>query len=705
VKDFRSRLTRLASNFWWSWSIAPTLLFRSIDQQLWRDVNHNPIAFLEEIDSARLEELSKDAQILAHTTHAERCLQEYLENPNHWSSWNAPGMRAKPAAYFSLEFCIHESLRTYSGGLGVLAGDHLKSCSDLGVPIYAVGLLYRQGYFRQEIDEAGLQHEVYHDLDTDRVALELVCNGEGAPLHVTVPVGEDLIELRVWKAQVGRCPLFLLDLLGAALEKFPRTLRLYGGDKRTRIVQELVLGIGGYRTLRELGVRPGVLHLNEGHSAFATLEAIAERMEERGLEFQQAAVEIAESVVFTTHTPVAAGHDRFDPALVLKYLRPLRERLGLSEEEFLALGRVSRNDASEEFCMTVLALTLSRRSNAVSSLHGGVSRNMWRGLWPEWRAVDIPIGHVTNGVHVDTWLAPELEALYAGCLGRDWERSMCRAERWRGIDQLDALNLWSVKVALKGKMFNFIKRREERRRERLGKVELSPLPNFRLGALTIGFARRFASYKRALLLFDDYERAKRIITNPDCPVQLIFAGKAHPADEPGKALLQRLVEISNDPDLKGHVFVLENHDMNVSRHLLQGCDLWLNAPRRPLEACGTSGMKAVFNATLNCSILDGWWDEGYDTQNGFAFGDGLVHIDSEEQDRRDLLKLYEVLENEVVPLFYLRDEQGVPTEWLARVKNALKTLAWRYNSDRMVMEYVQHSYLDAAKIRTAESLS
>jgi starch phosphorylase len=330
---------------------------------------------------------------------------------------------------------------------------------------------------------------------------------------------------------------------------------------------------------------------------------------------------------------------------------------------------------------------------------------MWRGLWPEWRSVDVPIGHITNGVHVDTWLAPELASLYASCLGTDWERSMGRAERWRGIDQLDALNLWSVKVALKGKMFGFIKRREERRRERLGDVDMPPLPNFSEDILTIGFARRFASYKRALLFFDDYERAKRIITNPDFPVQMIFAGKSHPADEPGKALLQRLVEISNDPDLEGHVFVLENHDMNVSRHLLQGCDLWLNAPRRPLEACGTSGMKAVFNATLNCSILDGWWDEGYDTQNGFAFGKGLVHVDTKEQDRRDLMDLYDVLENEVVPLFYLKDEQGVPTQWLTRVKNALKTLAWRYNSDRMVMEYVQLSYLDAAKIRTAESLS
>ncbi|MBW2713796.1 MAG: alpha-glucan family phosphorylase, partial [Deltaproteobacteria bacterium] len=544
----------LANNFWWSWHSEPTHIFRSIDQPLWRRVNHNPIAFLEEIDDDRLAEFSTDAQILAHTTHAERCLQEYMEEPNHWSSWNAPGMRAKPVAYFSLEFCIHESLPIYSGGLGVLAGDHIKSCSDLGVPVYAIGLLYRQGYFRQEIDEFGRQHEVYHDLDTDQVALELLRDKEGAPLKVSVPVAGDVIELRVWKAQVGRCPLFLLDLPGPALEKYPRTLRLYGGDKRTRIVQELVIGIGGYRVLRALGIRPGVLHLNEGHSAFATLEAIAERMEESGLAFHEAAVEVAESVVFTTHTPVAAGHDRFEPGLVLKYLGSLRERLGLSEEEFLGLGRESRNDPNEEFCMTVLALTLSRRSNAVSSLHGVVSRNMWRGLWPDRRSVDVPIGHVTNGVHVDTWLARELAFLYANCLGSDWERSMCRAERWRGIDQLDALNLWSVKVELKRKLFSFIRRREQRRRDRLGDVELPPIPEFNQNALTIGFARRFASYKRALLLFEDYDRAKRILTDPERPIQLIFAGKAHPADEPGKALLQRLVEISNDPDLIGHVF-------------------------------------------------------------------------------------------------------------------------------------------------------
>jgi len=693
---------QLARNFWWSWHSEPDQIFRSIDEHLWRSVNHNPIAFLREIDDEVLAEKSKDARILAHTTHAERCLQEYMADENHWTSWNGPGLRATPAAYFSLEICIHESLPVYSGGLGVLAGDHLKSCSDLGVPTYGVSILYRQGYFRQQIDAEGNQHEVYRDLDTDGVAVEQLRNSDGTPFTVDVPAGDEVISLHVWKAQIGRCPLLLLDLPAPALKKYPRTLRLYGGDSTTRIVQELVLGVGGYRMLRALGVRPGVLHLNEGHSAFATLEAIAERMEKTGFAFDQAAAEVAESVVFTTHTPVPAGHDRFEPELVLRFLRPLRERLGLTEETFLGLGRVDPKDPNEEFCMTVLALTLSRRANAVSSLHGGVSRNMWQCLWPDRRPVDVPIGHITNGVHVDTWLAQELAFLYATCLGSDWERNLCRAERWRGIDKLDALNLWSVKVEMKRRLFNFIERREEVRRKRLGNVDLPPPPGFRMDALTIGFARRFASYKRALLLFEDYERAKRLLTNPVHPIQLIIAGKAHPADEPGKAILRRLVEICNDPDFHGHVFVLEDHDMNVSRHLLQGCDLWLNAPRRPLEACGTSGMKAVFNATLNCSILDGWWDEGFDTQNGFAYGEGLTHVHAEEQDRRDLESLYDVLENEVVPLFYDRDDQGVPVGWLKRVKNALKTLAWRYNSDRMVMEYVTHAYLHASKLRTAE---
>jgi starch phosphorylase len=422
-------------------------------------------------------------------------------------------------------------------------------------------------------------------------------------------------------------------------------------------------------------------------------------MEKTGLSFDQVAPEIAESIVFTTHTPVEAGHDRFDPEKVLHLLKPLQKRLKLSDDELLAFGRVDPTDSEEQFCMSVLALKLSQRANGVSALHGMVSRRMWRSVWPERGASDIPIGHITNGVHTDTWIALEWVQFYRDCLGSDWRIHLCDPHRWRLMDQLDPLQLWGVKVALKQRLLHFLRRRQEERWRRLGLTE--PMPELNLDALTIGFARRFASYKRALLLFEDMERIERLLTDPQRPVQVIFAGKAHPANEPGKAIIQRIVEIARDPKLRNHVVFVEDHDKNVSRHLLEGCDLWLNTPRRPLEACGTSGMKAVFNATLNCSVMDGWWDEAYNTKNGFAFGEGLVHVDPAVQDHRDAESLLTVLEAEVVPLFYERDERGIPTRWLERVKDAFRTLAWRYNSDRMVMDYAMRLYLDASKTFTA----
>jgi starch phosphorylase len=474
--------------------------------------------------------------------------------------------------------------------------------------------------------------------------------------------------------------------------------RLYGGDKTTRILQELALGVGGYRALRKLGVRPGVLHLNEGHCAFATLEAVADRMEQTGLGFRQCADDVAEQTVFTTHTPVAAGHDFFEPAHALHFLRPLQQRLGLSDYDLLALGRVNPDNPGEEFCMTALALKLSRRANAVSSLHGITSRRMWQSMWPH-RPADVPIGHITNGVHVDTWLADELSKIYSDCMGADWRNRLCDPHRWRKIEELDEFQLWNTKIVLKQRLFSFVERRLTVQRERLG--DSQPLPNLSPAVLTIGFARRFAVYKRAFLLFEDLDRAKRLLTDPQRPVQIIFAGKAHPADEPGKAILRRLNEVSRMPELRDHVVLLEDHDKNVSLHLVEGCDIWLNGPRRPLEACGTSGMKAVFNAALNCSTLDGWWDEAFDTSNGFAYGDALVHADPVLQDLHDAKALLDVLEQQVVPLFYDRNGQPIPFKWLRMVKHALKTLGWRYNSDRMVMDYTRHMYLPASRTQTA----
>jgi starch phosphorylase len=700
MSELRDRLLRLSQNLWWSWNDDLGGIFRAIDRDLWREVNHNPITFLKQIGPEALSSKDSDASILAQTIRAEKHLADYMGSERHWTSWNAPALTACPVAYFSFEFCIHESLPIYSGGLGVLAGDHLKSCSDLGVPAYGVTLLYTQGYFRQQIDKDGRQYEVYQDLDASTVPIEAVRQANGELLKVEVPVGDTHLTAEVWRAHVGRCQLILLNLCEHQDDpSLARVFRLYGGDKTTRIMQELALGVGGYRALRAMGIRPGVLHLNEGHCAFATLEAVAEHMESSGMAFRDALEDVAERTVFTTHTPVAAGHDFFDPGQALHYLRPLQQRLGLSDHDLLALGRVNPNNPHEEFCMTVLALKLSRRANAVSSLHEIVSRRMWQTLWPERRASEVPIGHITNGAHVDTWLSKDLTQLYGECLGSDWRDRMCDPTAWRRIEQLDEFQLWNIKVVLKHRLFQFVRRRIELQHARSG--DTSPLPQLREGVLTIGFARRFASYKRATLFFQDLDRAKRMLTDPARPIQLLVAGKAHPADEPGKGLLQRLHELSHDPELRDHVVLLEDHDMNVSRHLLEGCDLWLNSPRRPLEACGTSGMKAVFNATLNCSTLDGWWDEAYDTKNGFAYGDGAVHVDPSVQDRHDAEALHEVLSKRVVPLYYEREGESIPLGWLRMVKHALKTLAWRYNADRMVIDYTRRMYLPTSRTETA----
>lgn len=700
MNDLRSRLTRLARNLWWSWHQDLDDVFRAIDLPLWRAVNHNPIAFLQDVPTSVLVDKEHDVHLISRVIRAEKALEAYLGSDSHWASWNAPGLSAAPVAYLSPEFALHESLPVYSGGLGVLAGDHLKSCSDLGVATYGVTLLYREGYFVQQIDADGNQREVYRDLDTNRTAISPVLAPDGTQLVVEIPVDGANVTIGVWQTDVGRCKLILLDPAHAPQGELAQTLRLYGGDRRTRILQEVVLGVGGYRALRALGVRPGVLHLNEGHCGFAILEAIAQHMHLTGLSFSEAAAEIGESVVFTTHTPVAAGHDSFAPDLALHFLRPLQEALRLSDHALLGLGRTNPDNHDEDFCMSVLALKLARRSNAVSSLHGLVSRRMWRGLWPERRVPDVPIGHITNGAHVDTWIANEIADLFSDYLGADWRMHQCAPDRWRRIDGLDELALWSLKLALKRRLFDFIARRHADRSGRLG-MDL-PLPTLQTDRLTIGFARRFASYKRGLLLFEDLPRTRALLTNPERPVQLLIAGKSHPADEGGRSILRRLYELSREPDLRDHVVVIEDHDMNVSRHLLEGCDLWLNAPRRPLEACGTSGMKAVFNCTLNCSTLDGWWDEAYDGENGFAFGGGLVHTDTAVHDRRDAESLLEVLESQVIPCFYDRNGQGVPQRWLRRVKHALKTLAWRYNSDRMVIDYAKRLYVPASRTSTAE---
>jgi len=696
--ELRARLRALGDNLWWSWDRRLEGAFCSIDAELWESVGHNPTAFSIDVDEDRLRHHA--AAVAPLLTKLERQLRSYMEPSRTWASQHCRGLAASTIAYFSPEFCIHESLPIYSGGLGVLAGDHLKSCSDLGVGVVGVSLLYRHGYFRQHIRKDGWQAEDYEDLDPDRAPITRVRSAHGKPISVHVPLGLSVIDADLWQVQVGRCRLLLLDPHQYPESVLPGALRLYGGDSITRLVQEVVLGIGGYRALKAVGIRPSVLHMNEGHSAFAAFEAIADRMEETGLPFEQAAVDVAANVVFTTHTPVEAGHDRFAPEPLLAMLAPVRKRLGLTADELLAFGRVNPDDEHETFCMTVCAIKLARHTNAVSSLHGHVSRRMWKRLWPDRRELEVPIGHVTNGVHVATWLAPELAEVY----GRNLARAgidPAHAEAARSeLMVVDEDVLWTTKQQLKARLLQFVRDRVAARYARLGISEA--VPELHPDALTIGLARRFALYKRALLPFQDLERARELLTDPDRPVQFLVAGKAHPADEPAKRVISAIHELTVDSGLQHRVVFVEGYDQAVSRMLLAGCDLWLNVPRRPLEACGTSGMKAVLNSTLNCSTLDGWWDEAYDGLGGFAVGDAGVHVDPAVQDERDSAALLAVLENEVVPLFYQRSDRGIPMEWLARVKHALATMAYRYSADRMVLDYATRLYAPSAGRVSAE---
>lgn len=694
----RERLKNLGSNLWWSWDQRLGGVLDRIDSNLWEHVRHNPTAFLSDVTPERLEGAAP--AVIAEVIAIEDSLAAYLAEPRTWAASHCRGVASAAIAYFSPEFCIHESLPIYSGGLGVLAGDHLKSCSDLGIRAVGVSLLYRHGYFRQQVLADGWQTETYDDLDPERLPIHRVLGKDGKPLVIDVPLGDATILADLWRVEVGRCSLILLDPRNWPESVLPGAHRLYGGDRATRLAQEVVLGIGGFRALRAMGLRPRTLHMNEGHSAFAAFEAIASRMEETGLSFEEASVDVASSVVFTTHTPVEAGHDRFDPEALLAALEPLRARLGIHEDRLLSFGRVDPANVGETFCMTVSAMKLARHTNAVSSLHGHVSRRMWKELWPAARELDVPIGHVTNGVHRRSWIATELEAFYGRSLARDGSDPIQAAQAQRELLDLDDAQLWALKQQLKQRLLQFVAEKARTRSSRLG-VDEAP-PSLDPGALTIGIARRFALYKRALLPFRDLERARRILLAADRPVQILIAGKAHPADEPAKNVIRGVIDLARHHGLEHRVVFVEGYGQRLSRALLAGCDLWLNVPRRPLEACGTSGMKAVLNGTLNCSTLDGWWDEAWDPSVGFAVGDGSVHVDAAVQDDRDAAAVLDVLEHEVVPLYYQRDARGIPRAWLLRVKTALARLGYRYNSDRMVADYATLLYAPAAGTQSAE---
>jgi len=699
--DIAMELRELARNLWWCWHTDAVALFRDMDPDLWRKVNHNPIAFLSEMPPERLRERASELALESRINYMFHRLHEYLDGGRStWGGIHAGPLHAGPVAFFSAEFGLHESMPIYSGGLGILAGDTLKNASDLGVPMVGVGLLYAQGYFNQQLDKTGWQRESYYEAPLERLPIEQVRDAAGKPLTVHVDTRSGRIGALVWNLAVGRNRLLLLDsdIEGNTPGDRELTGRLYGGDAGVRIRQELLLGVGGVRALKALGIRPGVLHLNEGHSAFSILELARQEMESDGVDFHEAFRRVKGRTVFTAHTPVEAGHDRFDGGLMEQIIGPLREALRLSAGDLMALGRVRPEDNAEPFCMTVLGLKGAWKSNAVSALHGRVTRRMWQSLWPGRGEFEVPIGHVTNGIHVASWMAPPMRQIVDASLGADWEQRMDSPATWEAIQSIDDAELWEAHQILKTRLVGYVQRQacaQEAARQESGEACDFTLKRLDPSALTLGFSRRFATYKRGSLILGDDKRLERLICNDNMPVQLLFAGKAHPHDDPGKNLIQRIFNMSRDLRFMGRIVFLEDYDINVARHLVQGVDVWLNTPRRPREACGTSGMKAVFNGSLNLSILDGWWAEAYDGMNGFAIGTGAQHADENEQDRRDAADLYSVLEQQVVPLFYDRDKRGIPAGWVARIKHAMQSLGWRFNAGRMVMEYACKCYLPA----------
>ena len=692
-----SRLRRLAYNLWWTWNPEAQLLFKELSPLVWRYSNHNAAAVMREISdqelSVRLHD--PDFQRRAHTVLED--FQSYLGSTDTWAHRHAASLK-DPVAYFSAEFGLHESLPIYSGGLGILAGDHTKSASDLGIPFIGISLFYRQGYFRQHINPQGWQEELYPPVDLETLPLQLVVRPEGGRLLNSVEIGHSTVYFEAWRLNVGRAQIYLLDTnLPENDQHFQGlTSTVYGGDIDTRIGQEIVLGIGGARLLASLGVTPSVYHMNEGHSAFLTLELLIQELRE-GASREEAEQRVRSRCIFTTHTPVPTGHDRFSRELMEFALGKFWAASSLSTGDLLAYGRVHPADPDEQFTMTVLALKMSRASNGVSELHGLVSREMWKDLYPGIPTEQVPIGHITNGVHTPGWATQHAHSFWNKRLGVDWTEKLMEPEFWKKLSNGDLASdeeLWALRYVLRRDLVEFVRRQIYEQHLRFN-VE-HPLDTSHLlspDALTIGFARRFATYKRAPLIFQHFERIVPLLNDAQRPVQLIFAGKAHPRDTEGKRFIQRIVELTRQPEFTGKVVFVENYDMNVARHLISGCDVWLNNPRRPLEASGTSGMKVVVHGGLNLSILDGWWREGYNGSNGWAIGDDANDADLETQDAHDVESLYSVLSGSVIPEFFDRDAQSIPRKWLQRVRQSMMTLIPQFSTDRMVAEYVRKYYL------------
>jgi starch phosphorylase len=698
-----NRLAHLAYNLWWTWRPEAMRLFVTIDRDLWERTGHNPISFLREVERSRLNAMTQNRFFLERYDQVFEKFDTYIETQDTWFQRKYPELEGRQIAYFSMEFGLHETLAIYAGGLGVLSGDHLKEASDLGLPMVAIGFLYTRGYFSQRITEDGWQETRDYRLNISDSAIMPLLDSDGNRVTVDVELPERMVTLHIWKVQVGRIPLFLLDSDLESNTPADRllTANLYSGNPEMRIQQEILLGIGGVRTLRRLGYEPTVWHMNEGHSAFLALER-ARELVEAGYTFEDILDQIRTTNVFTTHTPVPAGNDEFPTYLVDKYFAQFWPKLGLDREQFIALASCQRT-WGEAFSMPVLAIKLSEHTNAVSELHSHVTQRMWHFLWPSLPEEEVPITYITNGVHTGTWLARRLRLLYKEYLGPDWLDRVDDPEIWEHITNIPDEELWAVRMHLKRKLVLNIKERSRLQWMDGGVHPIQVIANGVLldpYVLTIGFARRFAPYKRANLILHDMDRLLSLLNRPNMPVQVIFAGKSHPDNEPGKLLIQEVYRAVKKAENGGRLVFLEEYDMNLARYLVQGVDVWLNTPRRPMEASGTSGQKAALNGVLNFSVLDGWWREGFNGRNGWAIGEDADPIDPETQDNNDANDLYNTLEKEIIPLYYQeRAADNLPHEWIARMKESIRTLAPQFSTRRMVKEYTDRLYITGLKYK------
>ena len=699
-----NKLSEISNNLWWSWNTDFLKIFKEIDIDLWERVEKNPVKFLKLVSQEKLEQAVLNPLILKEYDKIVDDFEGYINSKNTWFSKKYPNNKNDLIAYFSAEYGLDETVPIYSGGLGILSGDHLKSASDLGIPLVAVGLLYKNGYFHQKIDGYGNQKSIYKDIDLMNMPITPVKDKNGEDLKILLKLPEQNLYLKVWNIKVGRVTLYLLDsdIPENTDENYRNiTLRLYGGDQEMRIKQEIVLGMGGVNLLKTLELNPSVYHMNEGHSSFLLLEVMKNIVKEKKVSFPIARDITSSQTVFTTHTPVPAGNDIFPVELVEKYFKGYWTKLGIDKETFLRLGMKPNDSMDNGFNMGILALKIAGKKNGVSKLHGAVSRELFGDVWPNIAANESPITHITNGVHTCSWLAPNIKKLYNKYLTPYWQDSIQIDDTWKKIDNIPNNELWNEHMVRKQRLLELVKqnvtanmRSNGKSYEEINEIISKLNPN----ALTIGFARRFATYKRATLIFRDLERITQILNNADRPVQLIFAGKAHPADKEGQDLIRYIYEISMKPQFKGKIFILENYNIGIARYLVSGVDVWLNNPRRPMEASGTSGQKASVNGVINFSVLDGWWAEGYNSKNGWTIGTNDEYDSYEIQDNADSASIYNTLENKIIPIYYDRDKNGVSEKWMQIMKNSIISTGGRYSTSRMLCDYTNKVYMPLVEL-------